>query len=141
METDSFSISELAKEFDISSRTIRFYEEKELLTPQRTTGNQRRYSSKDRFRLKWILRGKRFGYSLEEISKILSLTDTEMGAVQQIKTTLAYGEKKLMDIQNRMQELKLMQKEMLDLKEKLLDRLSELESSQQNDPSYYPGPK
>ncbi len=141
METDSFSISELAKEFDISSRTIRFYEEKELLTPQRTMGNQRRYSPKDRFRLKWILRGKRFGYSLEEISKILSLTDTEMGAVQQIKTTLAYGEKKLMDIQDRMRELKTMQKEMLDLKEKLLTRLSKLESSQQSDPSNHSEPK
>ena len=65
MDTEiTFSISELAQEFDISSRTIRFYEEKGLIAPRRTKGNQRRYTAKDRFRLKWIIRGKRFGYSL-----------------------------------------------------------------------------
>lgn len=141
MESELFSISDLAKEFDISSRTIRFYEEKGLLSPHRTMGNQRRYTPQDRFRLKWILRGKRFGYSLDEISKILNMTDTETGAVRQIKTTLDYGEKKLMDIQDRMQELKIMQEEMLDLKKKLLKRLSELEAAQKNGSSDQSGPE
>lgn len=124
MKASTYSISDLAAEFDVSNRTIRFYEEKGLISPDRTKGNQRRYSHSDRFRLKWILRGKRFGYSLNEISKMLGLTDTEMSAVQQIQTTLKYGEKKLLEIEDRIKELKIMQKEMLELKLKLEQRLA-----------------
>ena len=126
MDSRAFLISDLTREFDISSRTIRFYEEKGLLKPQRTRGNQRRYSLQDRFRLKWILRGKRFGYSLDEISKMLGMTDTQMDAAQQIRTTLAYGEIKLQEIDDRIQELIIMKNEMLSLKEKLRQRLAEL---------------
>jgi len=59
-----YSISELARELDISPRTIRFYEEKRLISPKRNKANQRIYSKRDRARLKLILRGKRFGYAL-----------------------------------------------------------------------------
>ena len=124
----TFTMADLTREYDVSSRTLRFYEEKGLLSPLRTKGNQRRYTARDRFRIKWILRGRRFGYSLEEIAKILSLTDTTEGEVQKIKTTLAYGEKKLQDIEDHLAELKIMRKEMLNLKAKLQHRLSELES-------------
>jgi len=128
MPQTTFTISDLTREFDVSSRSIRFYEEKGLISPRRTKGNQRRYTVRDRARLRWILRGKRFGYSLHEISKILNMTDTKTGKIQQIKTTLAYGEKKLQDIEDHIQELKIMKIEMLRLKEKLLDRLSELDN-------------
>lgn len=128
MDSRFFLISDLTREFDISSRTIRFYEEKGLLSPERTKGNQRRYSPRDRFRLKWILRGRRFGYSLDEISRMLGMTDTHVDAAQQIRTTLLYGERKLLEIEDRIQELITMKKEMLSLKEKLLQRLEELES-------------
>ena len=128
MDDRFFLISDLTREFDISSRTIRYYEEKGLLSPKRTKGNQRRYTPRDRFRLKWILRGKRFGYSLDEISRMLGMTDTHVDAAQQIQTTLLYGEKKLLEIEDRIQELIAMKKEMLFLKEKLLQRLEELES-------------
>jgi len=60
-----YSISELADELDISTRAIRFYEEKGLISPKRTKGNHRIYSKRDRTRLKLILRGKRLGYSLD----------------------------------------------------------------------------
>jgi DNA-binding transcriptional MerR regulator len=126
MNSRSYSISDLTKEFAISSRTIRFYEEKGLLSPQRSKGNQRRYSPRDRFRLKWILRGKRFGYDLEEISRMLGMTDTQMDVAQQIQTTLDYGERKMQEIEDRIQELIIMKKEMLSLKEKLVERLAEL---------------
>lgn len=125
----TFTMAHLTKEFDVTSRTIRFYEEKGLISPERTKGNQRRYTTKDRFRLKWILRGRRFGYSLDEISKILSMTETSAGEAQQIITTLEYGEKKLQDIENHIEELQIMKKEMLRLKEKLLHRLAELEKA------------
>ncbi len=70
----SFSISELANEFDITTRTIRFYEEKGLLSPTRK-GQQRVYSNRDRVRLKLILRGKRLGMTLEQAAEIISLYD------------------------------------------------------------------
>ena len=66
MSNEKYTISELAAEFDISPSTIRFYEEKGLLSPERSQGNQRVYSYKHRKRLKLILRGKRFGASLDE---------------------------------------------------------------------------
>lgn len=125
----TYSISELAREFDISRRTIRFYEEKGLLTPRRTKGNQRRYTGRDCFRLKWIIRGKRFGYSLAEIAKIIGLTEISTDATEQIKMALAYGEMKLKEIEDRIAELKILQYDMLSIKEKLLKRLHDMEST------------
>lgn len=129
----TYSISALAKEFDISNRTIRFYEEKELLAPLRTKGNQRRYTRQDRFRLKWILRGKRFGYRLDEIAKMLGMTNTHIDAVHQIRTTLIYGEKKIQEITDHIHELKIMRDEMLALKQVLKDRLAALEKLEDTD--------
>lgn len=128
----TYTMADLTREFDVSSRSIRFYEEKGLISPQRTKGNQRRYCTEDRFRLKWILRGKRFGYSLSEISEMLELTETTEDKADQIRATLAFGEKKLQDIDNRIDELNIMKMEMLALKDKLERRLSEIESSPQN---------
>jgi DNA-binding transcriptional MerR regulator len=130
MKKSSYTISDLADEFKVSNRTIRFYEEKGLIFPTRTRGNQRRYSQLDRFRLKWILRGRRFGYGLDEIAKMLGLTDTGTSAVQQIKTTLAYGDKKLKEIEDRIQGLITMQQEIMELKLKLQHRLAELQKTQ-----------
>jgi len=131
----TYTMADLTHEFDVSSRSIRFYEEKGLITPQRTKGNQRRYCAKDRFRLKWILRGKRFGYSLSEISEMLELTKTTIGKADQIRATLAFGEKKLLDIDNRINELKIMKMEMLALKKKLEKRLSDLNTHPQAPPN------
>ncbi len=124
----TYSISELAREFDISSRTIRFYEEKGLLTPRRTKGNQRIYDRRDRARLKLILRGKRFGYSLDEISRMIGMNDIDMDEVEQIRTTLQYGEKKLSEIEDRIHELKILRRDMLNIKKKLLQRLEVLQN-------------
>jgi DNA-binding transcriptional MerR regulator len=70
----TWSISELSKAFEITPRTIRFYEDKGLLSPDRD-GNTRIYASRDRTRLKLILRGRRIGFSLDDIAEILSLYD------------------------------------------------------------------
>jgi DNA-binding transcriptional MerR regulator len=66
MKKTTYSISDISADLSITHRAIRFYEEKGLIQPHRTVGNQRRYTKKDRIRLKLILRGKRFGYSLDE---------------------------------------------------------------------------
>jgi len=72
----TFTISELAREFDVTTRTIRFYEEKGLLSPGRD-GQHRIYSRADRARLELILRGKRAGLSLEESRDIIEMYDPE----------------------------------------------------------------
>ncbi len=73
---NTFKISELAKEFDITTRSIRFYEDLGLLTPERK-GNTRIYNGRDRIRLKLILRGKRLGFSLADIKELFELYDTD----------------------------------------------------------------
>ena len=76
-----FAIADLADEFDISTRTIRFYEAKGLLSPERL-GNARIFRRRDRARLILILRGKRLGFSLRDISDYLSLYDTHSQTAQ-----------------------------------------------------------
>ncbi|WP_413203362.1 MerR family transcriptional regulator [Rhodospirillum sp. A1_3_36] len=82
---NSYSIADLAKEFDVTPRAIRFYEDKGLITPERD-GLRRIYSPRDRVRLMLILRGKRLGFSLKEIQEIIDLYDAEpTGEAQYMK--------------------------------------------------------
>lgn len=82
--TNEFSIGDLAREFDVTTRTIRYYEDKKLLQPERR-GQQRIYSRTDRTRLKLILRGKRLGWNLDEILEIIQLYDTPDGEKRQLE--------------------------------------------------------
>lgn len=125
-EEKTYTISELAETFDISTRSIRFYEEKALISPARTKGNHRVYTKRDRSRLRMILRGKRFGYTLDEIAEIIGLTNIDMDEVDQIKKSLVYGEKKLKDIQERINDLKLLEEDLISMGMKLSARLKEL---------------
>ena len=124
----AYIISDLATEFDISSRTIRFYEEKGLISPQRTKGNQRIYGKRDRARLKLILRGKRFGYSLDEIAEMIGMTDLNMSEVEQIEKSLDYAKKKLAEIRDRIKDLELLEEDLLSVKAKLGKRLDQLKT-------------
>ena len=110
----------------ISPSTIRFYEDKGLILPERTPGNQRLYSRKDRARLKLILRGKRFGFSLDEIAKIIGMADAETSEVSQIEKSLVYGRQKLEQIQERKTELALLEEDLLSMQAMLEKRLQEL---------------
>jgi len=126
----AYIISDLATEFDISSRTIRFYEEKGLISPQRTKGNQRIYDKRDRARLKLILRGKRFGYSLDEIAEMIGMTDLNMSEVEQIEKSLDYAKKKLAEIRDRIKDLELLEEDLLSVKAKLDKRMDQLKNSE-----------
>ncbi|QKX16351.1 MerR family DNA-binding transcriptional regulator [Microbulbifer sp. YPW1] len=84
---DSYSISELAQEFGITTRTIRFYEDKGLISPERR-GQTRVYTPEDRVRLKLILRGKRLGFSLDESREIIDMYDPAHGNVDQLNRLL-----------------------------------------------------
>ncbi len=87
-ETKTYSISELSKEFEITPRSIRYYESEGLISPQRQ-GSQRIYHRGDLIRLQLILRGKRVGFSLSEIREIINLYDSPKG--EQKQTTLLLG--------------------------------------------------
>lgn len=84
----SFSITDLAREFDVTTRTIRFYEDEGLIAPARR-GQTRIFSARDRVRLRLILRGKRLGFSLDEIREIIDLYDAEPGEEGQLRHFLA----------------------------------------------------
>jgi len=126
MSSEKYTISELAAEFDISPSTIRFYEEKGLLVPERSQGNQRVYSQKHRGRLKLILRGKRFGATLDEIAEMIGMADTDISEIEQIDKSLYYINKKYAEIQLHKNEIKLFEKDLIALKEKLIHRKEEL---------------
>jgi len=83
-----FTIRDLTKEFDVSARTLRFYEEKGLLAPRRN-GEQRLYGRRDRARLRYVLMGKRVGFSLEEVREMLDLYDLGDGRRKQLHVALA----------------------------------------------------
>ena len=83
----TYSISQLCREFDVTPRALRFYEDKGLLTPQRV-GLVRIYSARDRARLQLILRGKRVGFGLAEIGEALDLYDRNDGGVAQMAVML-----------------------------------------------------
>ncbi|ABL99570.1 MerR family DNA-binding transcriptional regulator [Shewanella amazonensis] len=101
----SYSISDLSKEFDITTRSIRFYEDQGLLKPKRR-GQTRIYSLKDRVRLKLILRGKRLGFSLAETRRLFELYDADKTSVTQLNTMLALIEEKKAALQQQMDDIK-----------------------------------
>ncbi|HEY5701077.1 MAG TPA: MerR family DNA-binding transcriptional regulator [Gammaproteobacteria bacterium] len=80
-----YTISDLSREFGVTTRTIRHYEAEGLLTPARD-GQNRIYSARDRVHLKLILRGKRLGFSLREIAELFEMYDAPNGEVSQLKT-------------------------------------------------------
>lgn len=83
MSDQTCTIGEMCAEFDVTPRTLRFYEQRELLSPVRR-GQRRIFTQRDRARLKLILRGKRFGFSLEDIRQWLNLYDLGDGGVTQM---------------------------------------------------------
>jgi DNA-binding transcriptional MerR regulator len=125
---DAWTISELAGEFDISTRTIRFYEEKGLLAPTRTSGGHRIYTPRDHARLKLILRGKRFGFSLEQIADMIGLATDPVDEREQIRRTFGYADRSLSEIREKIKELRLFEAEVLEMRKKLHDRLKQLDT-------------
>lgn len=81
---DTFGIADLAREFGVTTRTIRFYEDRGLIAPRRA-GQRRIYAARDRVRLKLIMRGKRLGLPLADIGQILDLYDVDPTEVAQLR--------------------------------------------------------
>ncbi|MBU6492435.1 MAG: MerR family DNA-binding transcriptional regulator [Burkholderiales bacterium] len=104
----TYTITDLAREFDITPRAIRFYEDQGLLTPAREGpgGRHRVYTTGDRTRLKLTLRGKRLGLTLSEIRDILSLYESPKDTVPQIKLFLATLAKHRRVLEQQLEDLR-----------------------------------
>jgi DNA-binding transcriptional MerR regulator len=122
----SYSISELSQEFDITTRSIRFYEDQGLLTPTRR-GQTRIYSRQDRVRLKLILRGKRLGFSLNECRELLELWDhTHSGGEMQLRLMLTRIEERRAALQQQLKDIELMEQELDSAEQRCRSALAEI---------------
>lgn len=110
-ESRSWTISELAEEFDITTRTIRFYEEKGLLKPSRQ-GQNRVYSAADRVKLKLILRGKRLGLSLQESQELIDMYRPEGNNAEQLLALIESIRSKRRQLQHQLEDLQAMLEEL-----------------------------
>ncbi|MCP4506449.1 MAG: MerR family DNA-binding transcriptional regulator [Shimia sp.] len=104
MSEETLTIREMCDAYDVTPRTLRFYESKELLFPIRE-GQKRLFTKRDRARLKLILRGKRFGFSLEEIRQLLDLYDMGDQQATQLQRTYNVAQQRLKDMEEQRDEL------------------------------------
>jgi len=126
MNSKTYSISELAEEFGVTTRTIRFYEEKALLNPRRE-GQRRIYASADRTRLRLILRGKRLGLSLEESAEIIGMYGSPGNNRRQLEALQRKIAERREDLLGQRRELEAMLDELDAAEAKCRDALHALE--------------
>lgn len=124
----TYSIGDLAREFDITTRSIRFYEDQGLLAPARH-GQTRLYTNKDRVRLKLILRGKRLGFSLAETKRLFDLYDLENSSARQLYTILELIADKRLSLQQQLEDIKVLLVELSNLEERCRDELADIEAN------------
>lgn len=105
MPDEQMTIRQMCDAFGVTPRTLRFYEARELIFPERR-GQHRLYDRRDRARLKLILRGKRFGFSLEQIRQLLELYEPGANNRAQIRATIEIGQGQLADMQRQYDELR-----------------------------------
>lgn len=119
----TYSISELSRMFEVTPRTIRFYEQEGLLEPQRR-GQTRIYHDKDRVRLKLTLRGKRLGFSLAEIREVIELYDAlPDGNARQLQRLLELLAEKRSNLQRQEEDIRQMRRELDDVEERCREAL------------------
>ena len=124
----SYHIGALAKEFGVTTRTIRFYEEKGLLAPRRE-GRQRCYSAADRTKLRLILRGKRLGFSLDESAEIIRMYGSPGSSRKQLQALVEKIADKRRQLQERRRELDAMLKEMDQAEQRCSEALARLDKN------------
>ena len=135
MQKQTYTISELASEFEVSTRTIRFYEEKGLVQPMRD-GQTRLYTAADRVRIKLILRGKRIGMTLKESVEVIDLYDPQRNNAEQLLSlinTISVRRARLLQQKDDIDDLLTGLNEVLRLCEKALGkRQNKISSTQKN---------
>ena len=121
---DLFAIADLAREFGISTRAIRFYEAKGLLTPERV-GSTRVFRRRDRARLILILRGKRLGFSLRDISEYLSLYDADRSQRAQVSKLVDMVDKRMQMLEQQLHDLETTIGELREIRKLASERLAQ----------------
>lgn len=130
MSEELMTIREMCESFGVTPRTLRFYEARELIFPQRR-GQHRLYDRRERARLKLILRGKRFGFSLEQLRQLLELYEPHGSNRAQISATIAVGRERLADMERQYDELRAA---ISDLKDQIADAETRLASAAKAQP-------
>lgn len=130
--TKTYSISELSEQFDVTSRTIRFYEDQALLTPERE-GTRRIYHERDRVRLRLIMRAKRIGFTLSEIRETFGLYDSASGEVGQMRFVLEIIARRRALLQQQQEDILHVLQDMQNVEERILEKMTAI-----NDPPRLP---
>ncbi|MBU2978977.1 MerR family DNA-binding transcriptional regulator [Alteromonas sp. C1M14] len=125
-EEQTYTIGELAREFDITPRSIRFYEEQSLLSPRRT-GQNRIYNNKDHVRLKLILRGKRLGFSLAEIKNLFELYDSNPDSAMQLEAMLTMTAQKRAHLHQQLEDIQMLMNELDEVESRCREELAQLQ--------------
>ncbi len=123
----TFSIGELAREFDITTRSIRFYEDQGLILPTRK-GQTRIYNQRDRVRLKLILRGKRLGFSLAETGRLFELYDADKSSATQLKTIMDLIANKKNDLNQQLEDIQAVLIELTGLEKNCQNALASIDT-------------
>lgn len=123
----TYSISELAHEFDVTPRTIRYYEDEGLLTPTRE-GQTRIYSHRDKIRLKLTLRGKRLGFSLAEIRELFDMYDTDKSSKTQLHSMIQLIEAKRGALRQQLEDIQMVMAELEAAEQRCVNSLNSLKT-------------
>ena len=123
-----YSISELSELYDVTSRTLRHYEDMGLLSPRRR-GQQRFYTDRERVRLQLILRGRRLGFGLREIQEMLDLYDADPTEITQLQDVIRRGDAKLQELQSQVDELQTIIAEIIELRTKMERRIEKIKAA------------
>ncbi len=123
----TYSISELAHEFDITPRTIRYYEDEGLITPTRE-GQTRIYSHKDKIRLKLTLRGKRLGFSLAEIRELFDMYDTDRSSKTQLHSMIQLINAKRQSLHQQLEDIQMVMAELEAAEQRCVNSLNSLKT-------------
>jgi len=125
-ESATFGIADLAREFDVTTRTIRFYEAEGLIAPTRR-GQHRIFAARDRVRLKLILRGKRLGFSLGEIREIIDLYDRAPGEAGQLRFFLGKIRERRAELERQRTDIAETLAELAEVEARCLEQLGRLD--------------
>lgn len=117
------SIKVIAKEYGVSTRTLRYYEELGILSSHRVNNGIRHFSKREEARLKLILRGKKYGFTLEEIKEMILLFDRDRTGKKQLEKTIEYGQQKLKEIDSKIAELQEIRAEIVQVEQLFREKL------------------
>ena len=119
-----YSVTELARDLGVTPRTIRFYEDQGLISPQRA-GNTRVYTHRDRARMILILRGKQLGFSLRDIKEYLDLYVLDANQTEQVQHLARKARERIDQLESQLQAVKTTLSELKEIERQALDTLTE----------------